>query len=182
MRSSVAKQLVKRHLITRADINTINLNDWNPNFVSSSMIKAIENNIDENGFIEPIILQRHNTAMNKDYVIINGEHRYQIMKAKGEDTIDVIVLDVDDEHAKALSIRLNREHGELFPDKTSSLLKSLSPEMDFSYLKQLTWMDDSELRAFGEIDTTNDGNNKTTKTKKVKEATCPNCNHTFQLT
>ena len=179
----MAKQSnVARYDVDDLPIVALNKNNWNPNFVSSAMMKAIQNNIEQHGFIEPIIVQKHNTAMDKDYVIINGEHRFQIMKDKGEDNIDCIVLDVDDTTAKALSIRLNREHGELFPDATSRLLKDLSPELDFGKLKQLTWMSDGELRAFGEIDTTTNGNNKTTKTTKVKEATCPNCNHTFQLT
>jgi hypothetical protein len=106
------------------------------------------------------------------------------MKDRKQEKISAIVLDVDDRKAKALTIRLNREHGELFPDKMSLILRDLSPKLDFKQLKEITFLDEDEILSFTEIDTEElkkQVAKRNTKNIFKKQVTCPNCNHTFEL-
>lgn len=174
------------HPVVTLDICKINLNNWNPNFVNGHINSAIKDDINQNGFIDPIVVQKHNKKLKKDYVIINGEHRFNIMKNRGAKEISAIVLDVDDKKAKALTIRLNREHGEFFPDKMKLLLKDLSPKMDFSELKGLTFLDQDEIKAYDEINVEEiDKQRSSTKPKVTnkfgKEIECPSCGHKFEI-
>ncbi len=130
-------------------------NDWNPNFVSESLMRAIKDDIEKNGFIGTIVVQKHNSRMDKDNVIINGEHRFKALTELGIDIIPSIVLDVDDATAKILTIRLNREHGELMPDKLVTVLQQLNPEFDLDELNRLTAIDKRELEILSALDLTN---------------------------
>jgi uncharacterized protein len=141
-------------------INEISKNSWNPNFVTDSMMSAITDDISRNGFIGPIVLQRHNKKLNKDYVIINGEHRYRaFVELKISDRIPCTVLDVDDKTAEILTLRLNREHGELMPDKVSMLLNDLlvgvesqNEQENIEILRRMTAMNDAELSMLRQLD------------------------------
>ena len=132
--------------------NKIVKNDWNPNFVNESLMRAIKDDIQKNGFIGTIVLQKHNKKMNCDNVIINGEHRYIALTEFGITEIPSIVLDVDDDTAKILTIRLNREHGEFMPDKLVTLLHDLDSNFDLDALNELTAMDKSELEILKTLD------------------------------
>lgn len=176
------------HPVTKIGIDSINLNDWNPNFVNGHIKSAIKDDINQNGFIDPIVVQKHNKKLKKDNVIINGEHRYKIMKDRGMKEISAIVLDVPDKKAKALTIRLNREHGELYPDKMSLLLKDLSPKLDYSELKEITFLDQDEVLAYTEINTDEIDKQRQklrekpkVKNKFSKDITCPKCGHEFEI-
>ena len=158
-------KIIKLH--SQAEIvpfDLINLNDWNPNFVSKTIQNAIKDDIRKNGFLEVIVLQRKNKKMNKEFVIINGEHRFLALKelAKDEgyklywkdpdsfqwkevDGIPSTIIDVNDKTAKALTIRLNREHGDLMPDKVGKILKDISPTVDIEYINDMVYLPETEI-------------------------------------
>lgn len=154
------------HIYSKGDIidfNKINLNDWNPNFVSSTIMNAIKDDIIKNGFLEVIVLQKHNKKLKKDYVIINGEHRYQALLQLWKDGYKLIskdsktgkekkvfgipstVIDVNDKTAKALTIRLNREHGDLMPDKVGAIIRDISPNVDIEYINDMLFLPETEI-------------------------------------
>lgn len=171
------------------DKDVINLNDWNPNFENSKIYESVKDDIKKNGFIGHIILQKHNKRLKKDNVIINGEHRYRALVELGKTSIPVIILDVDDNTAKTLSIRLNREHGELLPHKVASILADLSPDKDIGLLENLTHIDKHDLELLTEINIIEDaskfdlpkkGKGKS-KTEFVKHVECPECGHKFSI-
>lgn len=128
-------------------IDEIVINDWNPNFLSTAMQAAIQDDISKNGFIGQIVVQKHNERLQKDNVIINGEHRYQAAKALGYKSLPCVVLDCNDSKAKTLTVRLNREHGDLMPDKLSELLRNIQQQEDASMeqLRSITAISESEL-------------------------------------
>jgi len=138
-------QKLKYHIepkILKAD--DIHKNNYNPNFVSSQIMNAIKDDIQKHGFIGHIAVQKKSSDGTKN-VIINGEHRYEALKQLGQNEIPVIILDVPDETAKLLTLRLNREHGELMPDKVADLLKDLDKDQDMEKLAAITAMDQREL-------------------------------------
>jgi ParB-like nuclease domain len=163
-------------------VEAINKNDWNPNFVTKIMQDTIVDDIRQNGFIGEIVIQKYNTRLERNNVIINGEHRFEALKKLGQKEIPVIILDIPDSKAKALSIRLNREHGELMPDKLSEILKSLSEDNDLVYLQEETGIPIKELDVLTEIkfdDTELEGEPKKQSTEK--SVTCPFCNKKFTI-
>lgn len=136
---------VKLHTQTaNLKLDHIQVNDWNPNFVNTKMMSAIKDDIQRHGFIGHIVVQKKSDRGKKN-VIINGEHRYMALKELGAKEIPCIILDVDDKIAKLLTLRLNREHGELMPDKVADLLKDIQPDSDMEKLADITAMDQREL-------------------------------------
>lgn len=101
-------------------LDTIRPNSWNPNIVSPSMMDTLINNIEEEGFIDPIIIT-------KDNVIVNGEHRWKALKKLGQESATVIRLDINSRspRAKVQTLRLNAIHGEWDKTKLEPVLEGL---------------------------------------------------------
>jgi DNA modification methylase len=78
----------------------------------------IKNSIDEFGYCDPIII-------NSDGTIIGGHQRQRVMLDMGIETADVVVLDVDKAHEKALNIALNKITGAWDESKLKDLLVEL---------------------------------------------------------
>ena len=137
-------------------INQVKRNNWNPNFLSTAMQRAIRDDITRNGFIGPIVVQKHNRELDQDYVIINGEHRYDaFLDLNIGNKIPATVLDIDDTTAKVLTLRLNREHGELMPDKVNALLnrvKDALPDDNQDELFEITGMSEGDIKLISSLD------------------------------
>ena len=74
----------------------------NPRKHDSENLDAIRSSLAQHGQVEPLVVQL-STGM-----VIAGNGRLQAMKSLDWDTCRVVGLEVDDEEARALSIRLNR--------------------------------------------------------------------------
>jgi hypoxanthine phosphoribosyltransferase len=158
-------QKIKLHKdVTLLPVDQIKRNNWNPNFLSTAMQRAIRDDITRNGFIGPIVVQKHNRELDQDYVIINGEHRYDaFLDLNIGNKIPATVLDIDDTTAKVLTLRLNREHGELMPDKVNSLLnrvKDALPEDNQDELFEITGMSEGDIRLISSLDIAEEGEGK----------------------
>lgn len=187
-----AKKEIVYYQSVKLPINSVNLNNWNPNFVPTDIIDAIRDDIKQNGFIDPIAVQKYNKKLKKENVIINGEHRWRILKEMGGTEIPAIVLDVDDNRAKALTIRLNREHGELLPNKIGDVLRSISPDRNLQLLQEMVHIDETDLAILMDVRTNEmetllkQKENDKLKGQKVKidsdkNVRCPKCSHKFEV-
>ena len=78
----------------------------------------ISNSIDEFGYSEPIIV-------NKDMTIIGGHQRLNVLKYKGVEEIEVVMLDLPKNKEKALNIALNKITGYWDMDRLTDLLLDL---------------------------------------------------------
>jgi len=97
-------------------------NDYNPNFMPQETFKDTIDDIKKNGFFGAIII-------NKDKIIIDGEHRWRALKVLGAEKIPCIIeskASKNDVLSKTLTIRLNRERGYLVPSETGKLLQSMT--------------------------------------------------------
>jgi ParB-like chromosome segregation protein Spo0J len=170
--------------VTNIPTEWINLNDWNPNFVPQDIKNAIKDDIRQNGFLGSIVLQKHNERMNKDNVIINGEHRFLAYKEMGAQEIPVVITDVDDTTAQILTIRLNREHGELLPNKVGDILNQITTKkkLDLSSLERLTYIQQRDLEALINL-RKNDMADIIVKEKQKqkKMVTCPDCGRQIEI-
>lgn len=110
--------------IVEVDIDTIQPNLWNPNVVSDDDMEKLRHSI-EMGYFQPIVLWHKDNS----YIIIDGEHRWRIMKEKGYNKIEALVLEDKDllevgrklglegvtseEIAKSLTYLLNKARGDI---------------------------------------------------------------------
>lgn len=77
----------------------------NPRKMRPRMNEVLTNSITELGFVEPIVGRRVGDKVE----ILNGHHRFDALKAMGEKTIPVTIVDApDDTKAKAMALSLNR--------------------------------------------------------------------------
>ena len=80
--------------------------------------EKIKNSITEFGYVDPIIV-------NSDMTIIGGHQRWSVLKARGYDEVDCVVIEIDKTKEKALNIALNKVTGEWNKELLADLIKDL---------------------------------------------------------
>ena len=123
--------------IEKVNIKDLNSPEWNPRKISEDEKKKLMNSLETFGYIDPIIVNRHN--MN----IVGGNQRYHAMLALGWDEVDVIFIDEPNlDKEKAMNIALNKISGDWDKEKLEILLD----EIDLSELDvNLTGFDNVEI-------------------------------------
>lgn len=84
-------------------------------------LKAIMGSLQKFQQVEPLVVQKSSGK------VIGGNGRLEAMKALGWETANVVLVDMDDQQAKALGLALNRtaELAQWKPEKLSEILSSL---------------------------------------------------------
>lgn len=126
-------------------ISEVQANNYNPNAVSSQNMALLEESIMSNGFCFPVV-----TVWDPDcqkYVIVDGFHRYTIMRDYlGADKLPIIVLDHDISQRMAATVQFNRARGvhqvELMGDLVRSLVEQGLPDEEIA---QRLGMEDEEV-------------------------------------
>jgi len=108
-------------------------NEYNPNKVDKENMKLLEHSILQDGLTMPIVAIYNKE--NDTYSIIDGFHRYSIMKKLKQIYIAVTILDRDIKERMAATVRHNRARGVHQIDLMSDMVVSLV---------QLGW-EDSEI-------------------------------------
>lgn len=110
-------------------IEKIVANGYNPNAVAPPEMKLLYDSIKEDGYTQPIVCYY---APKKDvYVIIDGFHRYRIMKEykdiyeRENGCIPVVVIDKPIDQRMASTIRHNRARGSHDVDLMSNIIREL---------------------------------------------------------
>ena len=113
------------------DIDDCIPNDWNPNVMSSSVRektqKGIEVVLEQAGVIPPIVVRKHPDFPGK-FQIIDGYHRWDILRLLGKDKVDAFVINVDTKIAMTLTSTLNYLRGEPNQDQYAKYLYRLMDE------------------------------------------------------
>jgi ParB-like chromosome segregation protein Spo0J len=91
------------------DVDTLKVDNKNPNRMSGKQHKALRDSILKYGFIIPIVT-------NKDLLIADGEQRLQEAKALGMKQVQVVRLPVEDIDRRLLRQVLNKLRGEHDPN------------------------------------------------------------------
>ena len=85
-------------------------NNYNPNNVSKQNMDLLEQSILDNGFCFPIVTI-YDDMIDK-YIIIDGFHRYTILKDYlGLEELPIVVLDHDSKQRMAATVQFNRARG-----------------------------------------------------------------------
>jgi len=108
-------------------------NEYNPNKVDKENMKLLEHSILQDGLTMPIVAIYNKE--NDTYSIIDGFHRYSIMKKLKQIYIAATILDRDIKERMAATVRHNRARGVHQIDLMSDMVVSLV---------QLGW-EDSEI-------------------------------------
>lgn len=113
------------------DAGSLNANAWNPNVVFNQELRLLERSILKTGWVQPILVSRAGT-------IIDGFHRCRLAQespallAKYAGKVPVCRLDVPDDVAMLLTVRMNRAKGTNVAVRLSSLVKQLVDDYGYS--------------------------------------------------
>jgi ParB/RepB/Spo0J family partition protein len=102
---------------THLSVDRIVLSRWNCNYMSEKEFEELKQAIRLNG-IEPIIVRPKNDW----YEVIDGEHRFRAVEELGFTSIPAIVVETDDEDAKARTIVYNIIRGRIDYIKLSEII------------------------------------------------------------
>jgi hypothetical protein len=126
-------------------IDSIRPNIYNPNTMRDTIYQFLKKSIKKRGFLDPVIV-------NKNGVIIDGEHRHKALKELGATEVEVKVLDITDAECKAETVNLNLTKGTFDADKLGKILLELDNEWGKEVLKENLVMEqkqiDSAIRAY----------------------------------
>jgi len=126
-------------LIEKKKISQLLPADYNPRKdlkPGDAEYDKLKRSLDQFGYVDPII-------WNKDTGrVVGGHQRLKVLKDEGIEEVECVVVDLDEEHEKALNIALNKISGEWDKDKLALLITDLQgTDLDIS----LTGFDQSEL-------------------------------------
>ena len=126
--------------VSLLSIDSVKPNTWNPNVQNERQFQAEVESIISNGFLAPILVRQDGN----DYQIIDGEHRYKALQkiisekmsgAKNvselvsKKQIPAIVVEVNEAHAKRLTIIMNETRGRADLAKLGDLLNEIAPDL-----------------------------------------------------
>lgn len=105
-------------------IELVQANNYNPNRVDDNNMRLLETSILQNGFAFPVV-----TVWDPDlekFVIVDGFHRYQIMKDYLKcKQLPIVVLDHDISKRLSATVQFNRARGVHQVDLMADLVRSL---------------------------------------------------------
>lgn len=121
--------------VKMVDINKIRANNYNPNNVPKNKMQLLYQSIVDNGFCYPLVTIYDD--IDEVYVIIDGFHRYSILKDYLEvDEVPVVVLKHDINQRMAATVQFNRARGvhqvELMGDLVQKLVEQGQSDEEIS--------------------------------------------------
>lgn len=112
------------------EASTLNANGWNPNRVLLQELRLLEHSLLTIGWIQPILI-------NNNGLIIDGFHRWRLaldsraVLERWNGLVPCAVLDVEDDVAMAITVRVNRAKGVHTALGMHELVTRLSVEYDW---------------------------------------------------
>ena len=79
----------------------------------------LQRSIETFGYVEPILVNTRNMT------VVGGHQRLSVLKHLGRETVDCVVVDLDEDKEKALNIALNKISGEWDESRLAEILKEL---------------------------------------------------------
>lgn len=106
-------------------IDRIAPNLFNPNEMSEEAFANLEDNVDQIGFVDPIVVTPDSDG---NFIIIDGQHRWEQQRISGVKEIPCVVVSNEVFNEKTLmlqTVRLNNIRGTLNPEKFNALIDKL---------------------------------------------------------
>lgn len=118
-------------------------NPWNPNRMDEAMFAKERASIRSFGFVDPLTVR--DIRDGDMFEIIDGEHRWKAGYAEGIDIFPCVVLDVDDDEARELTIILNDTRGTMQDDRLALLVQELNKRREASRLAMILPYDKARM-------------------------------------
>jgi len=132
--------------IVSAPIDRIRPNPANPNELDPVKMETLKSDIALNGFTQPILVRPVEGDKDCDYELVDGEHRWLVLRELGASTVPAVVQEADDTEAALRMITMNRLRGDFIPIQLAHLLVRLSETISEAELKKRLGMTEPELR------------------------------------
>jgi ParB-like chromosome segregation protein Spo0J len=137
-------------------IEKIRANSYNPNIVAPPEMKLLEKSIWEDGYTMPIVC--YYIALEDCYEIVDGYHRYMVMKTNKQirerenGLMPVVVIEKDISNRIASTIRHNRARGSHNIELMSNIISELVQSgMSDAWIMKTIGMDADELLRLKQI-------------------------------
>ena len=109
---------------------------WNANRVPAKMLAKVRASIERYGLVQNLVARSHPHEPGA-FEVISGNHRLQLLQELGFESAPVVVVEVDDAHARLLAQNLNRAHGEDDPAAYAKLLDEVLRSLDVAQALEL---------------------------------------------
>lgn len=162
------------HAIKRLPLSSLRPADYNPRRMEGRAFAGLVKSLDTYGCVEPLVWNQRTGTL------VAGHQRLRALEELGATEADVVVVDLDEVHERALNVTLNNPHiqGEFTADAVDLLRELAGAVAEFEpmglqdLLKQL----ESQERAFAQPAEPSD-----MKPLDAPDApiVCPNCGHEF---
>lgn len=124
----------------------IRANPYNPNVVSADIFNSIVENIEDFGFVQPIIVAPLPKKDKHDFQIIDGEHRFDALCLLDVSEIPCIIKSVSLDEQKFQTVKMNRLRGKMDLKKFTALVEDLMAKYSFEEVAEyLAFTDPTEL-------------------------------------
>ncbi|TET36698.1 MAG: hypothetical protein E3J72_08045 [Planctomycetota bacterium] len=85
-------------------------NPWNPNRLEGAKLDALRKMISEKGFVQPLVVRPH-PDRDGEFEILDGAHRFRVMKELGKQEIECVVVSDEGKDAVLRTLAMNRLRG-----------------------------------------------------------------------
>lgn len=135
----MAKEIELQALkVEMVDSTALKPNPYNPNRQEDKEFELLCQSIKSDGFTMPILA-------NKDYVIIDGEHRWQAAMKVGIKRVPVVLLDLEASRMKLSTIRHNKATGKHDAGLEAMVLADLEKLMGRDFIERELFIDNNAL-------------------------------------
>ncbi|MCL5318654.1 MAG: ParB/RepB/Spo0J family partition protein [Thaumarchaeota archaeon] len=131
-------------------VSDLEVNPWNCNVMSEAQMRLLIETVKRSGpeKMQPVIVRPQQSGKMQ---IIDGEHRFLAAKEHGWEAVPAIIVDLDDEQAKVMCIKMNYLRGKLDPirlfdvfyedwDRGKGKLTTRQLEEKFDHLFDQSWI------------------------------------------
>jgi len=134
--------------IRKIAISKLRENPWNPNRMDESRLSALRRVIAEKGFVQPLLVRPH-PEKKGGYEILDGAHRFRVLRELGRKEAECVVVNDADGDAVLRTLAMNRLRGCEDPDSLASAVAgaALADEVLAKYLA----FDEGEIAAMREM-------------------------------
>lgn len=120
----VQSKIVGTRRVKIADVDPLRFG--NPRAMTDRMRATLTRSIDDIGYVQPVLVREVKLDGKTRYETLDGHHRFDDIKARGESEIDVLVVDVpDDKKARKLALALNKISSDWTPDKLDTYVEEM---------------------------------------------------------
>ena len=149
----------------------------NPQFLSARQAKALQNSIEQDGFLVPIIVR----ARGPRYEIVSGNHRVMASREAGLKNVPCVIVRCSDADAARIAVNMNTVHGEpnaellapFLAPLADALLKSIY--IDDKMLAELKSFDETLSQRLAALEVPDSLNSDSPQGAVPRNCVCPKC-------